>query len=297
MAHGTVPFGKPDRRSVEVMCGRIGRPTTPDNVLGPAGRPAIAINSAHCGDTGETSPAHHLRGKNSTCGDCHAAWRCGRSQEESAGRLILRPPALCFTPDSPHNLRQASCGLSESCSKNGDVPKSPFVTVAAVVPSAGTIMLLKQTFVCGCDQHPHSARAACGARSSHSMVRAKGTVMQLPEILHGESLTRLLQGAVVGFLVTVIVGFNWGGWTLESTAKQMADKSANAALVAALAPMCADKFEQASGASLNLAELKKVSSWMQDSYIEKGGWATFPGMASPERGVAEACANLLTALK
>jgi hypothetical protein len=129
------------------------------------------------------------------------------------------------------------------------------------------------------------------------MVRAKGTVMQLPEILHGESLTRLLQGAVVGFLVTVIVGFNWGGWTLESTAKQMADKSANAALVAALAPMCADKFKQASGASLNLAELKKVSSWMQDSYIEKGGWATFPGMASPERGVAEACANLLTALK
>ena len=121
--------------------------------------------------------------------------------------------------------------------------------------------------------------------------------MQLPDILQGESLTRLLQGATVGFLATVIVGFNWGGWTLESTAKQMADKSTNAALVAALAPMCADKFNQASDASLNLAELKKVSSWMQDSYIEKGGWATFPGMSSPERGVGEACANLLTALK
>ena len=121
--------------------------------------------------------------------------------------------------------------------------------------------------------------------------------MQLPDILQGESLKRLLQGAVVGFFATVIVGFNWGGWTLESTAKQMADKSTNAALVAALAPMCADKFNQASDASLNLAELKKVSSWMQDSYIEKGGWATFPGMTSPERGVAEACANLLTALK
>jgi hypothetical protein len=32
------PFGKPDRRSVEMMCSRIGRPTTPDNVPGPAGR-------------------------------------------------------------------------------------------------------------------------------------------------------------------------------------------------------------------------------------------------------------------
>jgi hypothetical protein len=122
-------------------------------------------------------------------------------------------------------------------------------------------------------------------------------VMQLPSILRGESLTRLLQGAVVGFLATVIIGFNWGGWMLESTAKQMADKSANSALVAALAPMCADKFRQATDAKLNMVELQKVSSWMQDSYIEKGGWATFPGMTSPEHGVAQACADLLTALK
>jgi hypothetical protein len=35
---------------------------------------------------------------------------------------------------------------------------------------------------------------------------------------------------------------------------------------------------------------------MQDTSIEKGGWATFPGMTAPDRGVAQACANLLTAL-
>jgi hypothetical protein len=121
--------------------------------------------------------------------------------------------------------------------------------------------------------------------------------MQLPPILQGQSPTRLLQGAAIGFLATVIIGFNWGGWTLESTAKQMAEKSANNALVAALAPICADRFRQAKDVDLNMAELKKVSSWMQDSYIEKGGWATFPGTASPERGVAQACADLLTALK
>jgi hypothetical protein len=121
--------------------------------------------------------------------------------------------------------------------------------------------------------------------------------MQLPPILQGESLIRLLQGALVGFLATAIIGFNWGGWTLESTARQMAEKSAIAARVAALAPMCADKFQQAADAKLNMAELNKVNSWMQDSYIEKGGWATFPGTASPERGVAQACADLLTALK
>jgi hypothetical protein len=121
--------------------------------------------------------------------------------------------------------------------------------------------------------------------------------MQLPSILQGESLIRLTQGALGGCLATVIVGFNWGGWTLESTARQMAESSANTALVAALAPMCADKFRQATDAGLNMVELKKVNSWMQDSYIEKGGWATFPGKDSPEHGVAQACANLLTALK
>jgi hypothetical protein len=119
--------------------------------------------------------------------------------------------------------------------------------------------------------------------------------MQLPSILQGESRTRLLQGAFAGFLATVVIGFGWGGWTLASTASETAAKSAAAAVVAVLAPMCADKFRQATEASANMTELKKVSSWMQDSYIEKGGWATFPGRNSPERGVAQACATMLTA--
>jgi hypothetical protein len=121
--------------------------------------------------------------------------------------------------------------------------------------------------------------------------------MQLRQILQAESLKRLLQGAFVGFLATVIIGFNWGGWTLESTARQMAETSANSAVVAVLAPMCADRFRQARDVSLNLAELKKADAWMQDSYIEKGGWATFPGVTLPEHGVAQACADLLIALK
>ena len=93
----------------------------------------------------------------------------------------------------------------------------------------------------------------------------------------------------------MIIGFNWGGWTLGGTAKEMVQKASHAAVVEALAPICADKFRQAAEAPANLAELKKVSSWQQDTFIEKGGWATFPGMTAPERGVAQACANLLAA--
>jgi hypothetical protein len=117
--------------------------------------------------------------------------------------------------------------------------------------------------------------------------------MQTPAILQGESLTRLMQGIAVGAVATTVIGFSWGGWTLGSTARDMAQKGAHAAVVEALAPICADRFQRAAEASANLAELKKVNSWQQDAFIEKGGWATFPGMTSPERGVAQACVNLL----
>ena len=121
--------------------------------------------------------------------------------------------------------------------------------------------------------------------------------MQLPAILEGPSLTRLLQGAFVGFVATAVIGFNWGGWTLGSTAKQMAQKDTSAALVAVLAPMCAEKFRSSSDAAAKMAEFKKVSLWQQDSFIQKGGWATFPGMSSPDLAIAEACAKMLTALQ
>ena len=88
--------------------------------------------------------------------------------------------------------------------------------------------------------------------------------MEMPSILQGDLLTRLLQGAFAGFVATVVIGFGWGGWTLGSTAKQLADKNAGAAVVAVLAPMCADKFRHGADATANMAELKKVSSWMQD---------------------------------
>ena len=127
--------------------------------------------------------------------------------------------------------------------------------------------------------------------------RAKGDVMQLPKIFQGESLTRLIQGAVAGFLATVVIGFGWGGWTLGSTAMKMANQSANSAVVTALAPICVDKFQHAAEAKATLVELKAIDSWKQDTFVEKGGWATFPGTDSPNRNVAEACAKMLTNVK
>ena len=118
--------------------------------------------------------------------------------------------------------------------------------------------------------------------------------MQLPPILQGESITRLLQGACIGFAATAIIGFTWGGWTLGKTGKEMAEKSAATAVVLALAPICADKFQRGADAAANLTELMKVNSWQQGSFVEKGGWATLPGSDPANSAVAQACANLLT---
>jgi len=121
--------------------------------------------------------------------------------------------------------------------------------------------------------------------------------MQVPSILHGESLTRLLQGIAIGAIATMAIGFYWGGWVTGGTAKEMAQKSASSAVVSALAPICVDMFQHAVDATGNMVELKKISSWQQGSFIEKGGWATMPGTTSPNTAVARACAEALGSLK
>ena len=72
---------------------------------------------------------------------------------------------------------------------------------------------------------------------------------------------------------------------------------AGAAVVAALAPICVDNFRRASDAGANLVALKKVESWSQGDYVEKGGWAKTSGTTPPEQvsAVAKACAGLLAA--
>ncbi len=121
--------------------------------------------------------------------------------------------------------------------------------------------------------------------------------MEMPAILRGDSLTRLLQGAAAGAVVTLIVGFNWGGWVTGGTAKEMVQRSTSAAVVTALSPICVDKFQQATGAATNMVELKKVSTYQQGSFIEKGGWATLPGNDNVNSAVARACAEMLNGLK
>jgi dienelactone hydrolase len=99
-------------------------------------------------------------------------------------------------------------------------------------------------------------------------------------------------GAVIGSVLTMIVGFSWGGWTTSSTTHQVAMKQADAAVTAALVPICLAGEKADVARAKKLGELTAItSSWEQTEFVMKTGWATFPGQADANRDVAEACAS------
>ena len=122
--------------------------------------------------------------------------------------------------------------------------------------------------------------------------------MQVPSLFQGQSLNRLLQGAAVGAVACIAVGFSWGGWMTGGTANRLAAERADTAVVAALTPVCVEKFLQNRDAQANLAVIKKIpSNWEQGEYVQKGGWATQPGAASSDYHLARACAQKLIQAK
>jgi hypothetical protein len=120
--------------------------------------------------------------------------------------------------------------------------------------------------------------------------------MQVPSMLQGESLKRLLQGAVTGAIVTMFVGFYWGGWSLGSTAYRMANQRSELAVVAALAPVCADKFRALPDAEAKQVALSKVDSWKRRDEFPKE-FVTLPGESYPSSALVDACYTLLLAPK
>jgi len=100
-------------------------------------------------------------------------------------------------------------------------------------------------------------------------------------------------GFVIGSIVTMIVGFSWGGWTTSSGADRLAQERSTTAVTAALVPVCLEKSKSDPAGAKKLTALKALtSSYDQRDAVLQGGWATF-GKAEANREVAEACASEL----
>ena len=98
---------------------------------------------------------------------------------------------------------------------------------------------------------------------------------------------------IASIVLTMIIGFAWGGWVTGGTAQSMAEKMAEDAVVKRLAPMCVVQYKQAPGKDQKLKELEKTDTWQRSEYVEKQGWATMPGEEKPDTRVASECVSLL----
>jgi len=117
--------------------------------------------------------------------------------------------------------------------------------------------------------------------------------VKIPNLFRGESLTRLVQGAVFGAAAVSTIGFGWGGWTLASTSERLAAERATAAIVTAYAPVCVERY-LANATKEQRAQFEGQRSWSRDAIIENAGFATPPGSTAPNKPLADACADALS---
>ena len=106
-----------------------------------------------------------------------------------------------------------------------------------------------------------------------------------------------IAGFAAGALVSTFAGFVFGGWLTTSKADSIAQSKVSEAVIAVLAPICADRFNGSGDRQAKLTELKGKNKWERAVFIEKGGWAKSSRSNEASRGVARACAELIVADK
>ena len=104
-----------------------------------------------------------------------------------------------------------------------------------------------------------------------------------------------LYGAAIGAVTLAIIGFAWGGWVTGGTAQQIASDQARLEVVAALVPICIQQSKQDPQVVETLAQLKDAGNYQRSDMLMKAGWATMPGSNDPNRQVARACMEELSA--
>jgi hypothetical protein len=108
------------------------------------------------------------------------------------------------------------------------------------------------------------------------------------------SKTVVFWSCAASIVVTMIVGFSWGGWVTSGTAQRNSDVKVEEAVAGRLTPFCVVQVNQDPKKAQKLKELKEISTWEQGEYVKKQGWATMPGEREPESSIAAACVKLIS---
>ena len=98
---------------------------------------------------------------------------------------------------------------------------------------------------------------------------------------------------VAAVVVTMIVGFGWGGWVTGGTAQANAKAMAEDAVVHRLSSICVAAAHHDPAQQQKLKALRDTGEWERPEYVKKAGWATMPGDNDPDSRVADECARVL----
>ncbi len=109
--------------------------------------------------------------------------------------------------------------------------------------------------------------------------------MRIPAILQGEARTRVLQGIALGAIATMMIGFIWGGWVTDGTARSMSATAEISGRMSVLVPLCVVQFTAADGA---VAKFKAASPYSRDGVI--GEYVKTVAATSMDYSFAKACA-------
>jgi hypothetical protein len=99
-------------------------------------------------------------------------------------------------------------------------------------------------------------------------------------------------GLICGAVISMIIGFGWGGWTTAGTTQKMTDE----AVLASQSAICVAQFMKQPNHEEKLKELGEIDYWKRAEFIEKAGWDKMPGQENAGSSVAEACAKGLEVL-
>lgn len=94
-------------------------------------------------------------------------------------------------------------------------------------------------------------------------------------------------------ILTMVIGFTWGGWMTGGSAQEMTQEARRNLA----ATFCVQRFISQPDAAAQHAKLMEISAWQRDDFVQDGGWAKLPTLDRPLGGIAALCADKLATVE
>lgn len=96
---------------------------------------------------------------------------------------------------------------------------------------------------------------------------------------------------------TAAIGFGTDAWVTRGAAQQMAEQAAQQARAKLTATACVERFANADNFTTRLERFQQASAYDRERLIEKGNWATLPGVEEPVASAPDRCADRVADLE